>query len=286
MKKSTCLMTIFVLFVSFAVYANMQAGVDALKAKNYSKAFNEFLPEAKTGNADAQNYIGNLYSAGLGVRQDYKQAFSWYLKSATANNIQAMNNLANMYETGHGVKQDYKKAVEFYKKASSFGLVGATYNLAQIYYSGHGVKQDYKKAVDLLNKAAEAGLPNAQSLLGTIYYFGSLGEKVNYKKAYQLINEAALQGFTDAQLSLGSIYKEGKAVKQNYTKAYMWYYIAYKSGNKKPLVTMNALEKSMPPKQVTLAKHQAEHWIKTHKEIDTKLNQITNTSTQLPINKK
>lgn len=246
MKKILTIISLLI-FISLCVKADMQTATNALNSKNYKKAFKEFLSEAKKGNADAMNYVGGLYSAGLGCKQNYQKAVLWYQKAIKKNNYAAMNNMANLYCVGNGLKKDNKKAFLLFKEA------------------------------------ADNGSLKAQSILGTIYYTGTLGQKINYNKAFNFMNKAAEDGLPSAQMGLGTFYAEGKALKQDYQQAYMWYYIAYKNGEERASEGIEQTSPHLTKSQINTAKQQANSWIKDHKAIDTALTSVQNGIT-IPIN--
>ena len=283
MKKIYLLISVLTLISSFA-YADMQSAIDALNAKNYKKAFKEFQIEAQKGNSEAQDYLGNLYAKGLGVELDYKQAVYWYNKAAKQGNGFAINNLALMYSNANGVSQNDKKAISLFEEASNKGIAIAKYNLGMMYYSGQGVNKNDKKAISLFEEASNDKLPQAQAILGTIYYCGSLGVKQNYNKAFALVKSSAELGFPGGQMSLGTLYKEGKAVKQDYLKSYMWYYISYKNGNRQAVEGIDLVKDKMTKQQIAEARKLGDEWMKNHKEIDVKLLAAGHLNAKLPTN--
>lgn len=91
---------------------------------NYGTALKVWLPAAKEGDANAMNYVGEIYEKGLGVAPDFPTAVSWYTKAAEKGNNTAMINLGSLYERGQGVQKDMVQAMNWYRKAS--GLTEAT----------------------------------------------------------------------------------------------------------------------------------------------------------------
>lgn len=85
---------------------------------NYGTALKVWLPAANAGDANAMNYVGEIYEKGLGVAPDYALAEQWYRKAAEKGNSTAMINLGSMYEAGRGVPQDMVQAMNWYRKAS------------------------------------------------------------------------------------------------------------------------------------------------------------------------
>src|SRR6267154_2035997 len=97
---------------------DLAAGQQALKIGDYAKAFEEFLPLAKEGDATAQFNVGALYDAGHGVAQDYAEAARWYRKAADQGDFAAQFNVGVMCERGQGVPQDYAEAARWYRKSA------------------------------------------------------------------------------------------------------------------------------------------------------------------------
>ena len=95
----------------------------AFDRANYGTALKTWLPAANQNDANAMNYVGEIYEKGLGIAPDYALAKSWYEKSAAKGNSSAMINLGSMFERGQGVSADMVQAMNWYRKAS--GLKGS-----------------------------------------------------------------------------------------------------------------------------------------------------------------
>lgn len=91
---------------------------------NYGTALKTWLPAAREGDANAMNYVGEIYEKGLGTEPDYAAAVQWYRKAADKGNSTAMINLGSLYERGEGVERDMVQAMNWYRKAS--GLTDST----------------------------------------------------------------------------------------------------------------------------------------------------------------
>lgn len=85
---------------------------------DYATALKVWLPQAEAGNAEAQNYIGQIYERGLGLPPDYAAAAQWYRKAADQKYSQAQINLGNLYEKGLGVERDPTAALNLYRAAA------------------------------------------------------------------------------------------------------------------------------------------------------------------------
>lgn len=89
---------------------------------DYRTALNAWLPQAQAGDAQAQNYVGEIYEQGLGLAPDYMTAAQWYRKAAEQGLSEAAINLGYLYETGLGLEKDLSQALNWYRRAS--GLQG------------------------------------------------------------------------------------------------------------------------------------------------------------------
>ncbi len=78
--------------------------------------------EANSGQAWAQNNLGNSYRDGAGLTESYQDAVFWYRKAADQNDRGGLLNLGQMYENGLGVEESHWEAGRLYRAA---GLAGA-----------------------------------------------------------------------------------------------------------------------------------------------------------------
>ena len=65
---------------------------------------------AEQNDAQAQVFLGVMYSIGKGVEQDFKEAVKWYQKAADQGFARAQCSLGVAYHQGRGVEQDFKEA--------------------------------------------------------------------------------------------------------------------------------------------------------------------------------
>lgn len=184
--------------------------------------------KAKSGEAEAQNALGEAYYDGKGVTENLTEAVKWYKKAAFQENAKAENNLGNCYYYGYGVYQNYEEAVKWYTRAAEQGNADAQNDLGYCYELGEGVEKNYKEAVKWYTKAAEQGLPMAQCNLGVCYKNGNGVEK-DLEEAIKWYTKAANQEYAKAQYYLGKAYDEGKGVAKNDSEAMKWYLKAAKN---------------------------------------------------------
>ena len=84
---------------------------------NYQSALTVWLDAASTGDAQAMNYVGEIFEQGLGRASDYVMAKYWYERAVAADFKPAMVNLASLYDTGRGVGRDPVMAINLYRQA-------------------------------------------------------------------------------------------------------------------------------------------------------------------------
>ena len=72
-----------------------------------------YLQSAKSGDDEAQFYLGALYSAGVGVPRSDEEAYRWFSRAADQGHAHAMLILAGLYAIGRGVEKDNIKAYKW-----------------------------------------------------------------------------------------------------------------------------------------------------------------------------
>jgi predicted nucleic acid-binding Zn-ribbon protein len=97
---------------------------------NYASALKIWLPKAQEGDAQAQNYVGQIFEKGLGQAVDYQAALQWYRKAADQGNSEAQLNLGHLYEKGLGVAKDPQAAMDWYRKAAGLSSEGLQFTPA------------------------------------------------------------------------------------------------------------------------------------------------------------
>lgn len=85
---------------------------------SYGSALKVWLGEAKTGDPEAQYYVGQIHEEGLGQEPDYEAAAHWYRMAAEQGYSPAELALGYLYETGLGVEQSSEEALLWYRRAS------------------------------------------------------------------------------------------------------------------------------------------------------------------------
>lgn len=102
-----------------AIDCNIRGGeYVAYDRADYRSALNVWLEKANDGDAEAQNYVGEIFEKGLGQEPDYVSAVSWYRRAAEKGNARAKINLGYLYEQGKGVEKNIVEALNLYRSAS------------------------------------------------------------------------------------------------------------------------------------------------------------------------
>jgi len=110
--------------------------------------------------------LGGGYQSYL--KGDYKAAFEEWLPLAELGDAEAQYNLGVMYDQGASVDRDLDKAASWYRKAAEQGFLDAQTNLGMMYYRGEGVSSDSTEAARWLRLAADKGDTEAAALLEQI----------------------------------------------------------------------------------------------------------------------
>jgi uncharacterized protein len=95
------------------------AGERAFARHDYTRAAQLLLPEAESGAAVAQTYIGYMYQDGLGVPRDYAVAASWLNQAAQQGEPTAQFLFGLLCDKGFGVRQDWVQAEVWLNLAAS-----------------------------------------------------------------------------------------------------------------------------------------------------------------------
>ncbi|MCG6117504.1 MAG: caspase family protein [Aquimonas sp.] len=93
----------------------------AFDRADYRTALQVWLGAAESGDAEAQNYVGEIHLKGLGIAPDPARAASWFERAVAGGNRRAMANLALLLEEGEGVGRDPLRALNLYRQSAGAG---------------------------------------------------------------------------------------------------------------------------------------------------------------------
>ena len=99
--------------------------------------------------------LGGGYQSYL--KGDFRAAYEEWLPLAELGDAEAQYNLGVMFDEGAGIDRDLGKAAEWYRKAADQGFVDAQINLGMMYYHGQGFTCDHAEAAKWFRRAAGQG---------------------------------------------------------------------------------------------------------------------------------
>jgi len=134
---------IFFMILSTPCYAGIEKARDMMESGKFTEAYNELLPAARSGNADAEELIGVMYAMGQGVEKDDQRAFEWYLRASMKGHPGAQSGIGWYYEVGRGVVGiDLVRSYMWYTLSAIGGDPDAAISLEEV------VKKMTKKEID------------------------------------------------------------------------------------------------------------------------------------------
>ncbi len=125
---------------------NLNSGISAFEAKDFTSALRLLSPLADEGIAEAQYRMGMMFQNGLGRVKNEVEGFRWMRAAADQGHAYAQHGLGVMYLYGEGPEKDEAKAVECFRAAADQGLPGAQMALGMMYENGQGVEKNEVEA--------------------------------------------------------------------------------------------------------------------------------------------
>jgi hypothetical protein len=197
------LTTLFFLIVGLNVFGqnadelNQQAK-KFLETQQFDKAVPLLKQSAELGNPEAQYNLGYCYQSGIEVEKNQKIAIEWYRKSANQGFNDALYQLMMAYGNGDGVEQDPKKAFSYALKCAENNDGTCMWNVVNCYYRGMGIEKNIDKMLEWAVRLSK--LENPEDLAKSGY-------------------------ITSTRLQLAYMYRDGKDIKQDFFKSYLWFLI-------------------------------------------------------------
>jgi uncharacterized protein len=232
-KPLTFLLALTFLFLfsgsSVVVADDLQDAAEAVRNKEYEKAYNLVLPLAQQGNPIAQFNLGALYSNGQGVTQDFKEAIKWFQLAAKQEYPNAQYSLGLRYMQGQGVAQDFKEAIKWFRRAEENGFTKAR-GLIEVIQKAQEHKTSTSEILEAgVNELIKDGIDAAQS--------------GDFKTAHKIFSKYAKLGFAKAQYFLGAMHFNGDGVVENIKEATKWWKLAAEQGNADAQKLLDQLQK-------------------------------------------
>jgi localization factor PodJL len=177
---------------------------------------------ARQGDKDAQFRIAVRFLNEGSPEASAATAARWLARAADQGHIEAQFMLASLFERGAGVARDEEQAIALYRKAANAGHVRAMHNLG-VLLSARASPQNYREAASWFDRAAHADL-------------------------------------ADSQYNLALLYERGLGIEQDLSRAYFWYSVAAKAGDKEAARQAERLKRSMSPAGTASEAEQAGSW--------------------------
>ncbi|OZG71725.1 hypothetical protein BTA51_18970 [Hahella sp. CCB-MM4] len=191
---------IFTLVISSQLHAaTMKDVMEAVKAKEFDKAFESLTVLSNQGHPDAIFLLGLMYERGTATEPDQAKAYELFLKAAEKGHPNAQVALAGMLREGRGVEVNLEESAKWLEKAADSGSSNAKYNLGLRYAKGEGVEKDLDKAISLYEEAAQQNNMYGQFNLAYAYATGE-GVETNMVEAMKWAILSAAGGFDRAKL--------------------------------------------------------------------------------------
>jgi hypothetical protein len=229
-------------------------------AKYYDQVRALIEPRADAGDAQAQEWLGDLYREGRGVAQNGDFAVYWYTQAAQAGRVSSYVKLARMFERGEaGVGVQIDEALRYYELAGENNHAQSLFTIAKRYADGEGVTPDKVRAVELFEQAAAAGDTRAYARLGDLY--ADTGElPSNARLAADWYERAAGTGDEKAMFKLAELYDRGRLGPRDPIAAYEWYLLAARNDHPRATERLDRLSTVLSSAQQTRARTAADAW--------------------------
>ena len=130
--------------------------------------FDSQIKLAKSGDAEAQFNVGEMYEIGFSVKQDKKEARYWVSRSANQKHEAAGFKLLYWDVERDGLKGKNKAKMKALSTLAKQRNAQAQFYLGKMYAHGVGINKNLDIAIDWLNKAALAGVLEAELELASI----------------------------------------------------------------------------------------------------------------------
>ncbi|WP_162244482.1 tetratricopeptide repeat protein, partial [Rhizobium sp. Leaf391] len=190
-------------------------------AADVNKGLGILEAEASAGNADASQFLGDIYSNDDFIPHEAPKMLGFLEKGAAQNDIGSTLRLARLYRDGKIIKKNAKKSVELYNLAIKLGSDQAKLEFADGNIDGRfGKFSNVKKGIESLELLASNGGERAQVSLANRYIFGK-GFKKAPLRGLTILSEESAKGNIIATKRLISLYRDGVdgAVAPSYAKA-------------------------------------------------------------------
>lgn len=186
-----------------AAWADLAAGKAAYAQHDYTRAYQDLLPDAQAGNPEAEYMLGEMAANGQGAVRSYALAIDWYQLVASGGYQPAYLSLGLLYLHSGGTEDDATwveparlRAAAYLKIAADAGDKTGQYVLGPLYMTGNGVPKDSALARQYTLEAAKRGVAGAQYNAGllTLQAAGIAPDRISAYKWFALAARAQYPG--------------------------------------------------------------------------------------------
>lgn len=134
------ILSVLVMFSQVTFAQNQEDNRECIRLsqdKEYVVAFAPCSIAAEQGRAEAQYFLGTMYSLGNGIPRNSEMAIFWLTKSADQDIPIAQFSLAKIYRTGDGTPKNFDVARALLTKAVP-SMDEASYILGEMHRNGEG----------------------------------------------------------------------------------------------------------------------------------------------------
>lgn len=171
--------------------------------------------------------LGQLYYYGRGVKKDLKLALSLLLPLAELGHADAQLYVGHIYTC----QSEENAAFRWYRRSADGGCADAFTPLGSAYFWGHGTPKDYDKAFPCLKAGADQKNPSALYLLHFYYFDKRYGKTVDLERGRKCLEEAAAQGAKLASLALAQYYRSETYGAKDNREYIRWLTLAAEQGS-------------------------------------------------------
>lgn len=194
-------------------------------AKDYTKAFQNYLKAAEMGYREAYWMVGLKYRYGLGTSRDYAEAAKWWVKycEIVSGSSYVAKCLGDIYkEGGYGISANRDEAIRWYRISADRGNDDGKKALREM---GIDPNRSSSYSSSSPSSSVNAGGMTAKECyeMGKNYENGKNGKPKDVRKAFQYYLKAAEMGCADAYWCVGLEYMYGPGLDKNYVEAVRWF---------------------------------------------------------------
>lgn len=129
----------------------------------WDKRFKSSLAKARSGQANDQYAVGDMYFRGRGTTTDHTKALQWFLRAAEQGHRKAAYKAGYLYLYGEELAHAPKQALSWFRRSAVAGYVPAQYELGKLFLSGLAGPRDNTQALKWLGKAKAANYEPADA---------------------------------------------------------------------------------------------------------------------------